>query len=154
MFQLRRLALLVFSLFFLSSCGGGGGGSNTPTSTTTEVINGIAVPPEPDPVANSSTIAGVDNNNNGVRDDVERKIISEKTDNYTGYLLTAKLMQAKMIGDTEKVKSINRDLTCRQDALAPIGTTKAVIDMIANTEERSDLLNRSLSTFDEIPDEC
>lgn len=37
-----------------------------------EVINGITVPPEPDPTINNSTLAGVDSNKNGVRDDVER----------------------------------------------------------------------------------
>jgi len=38
-------------------------------------INGYKLPPEPDPVINSSTLLGIDINNNGVRDDVERKII-------------------------------------------------------------------------------
>src|SRR4051812_48211198 len=37
-----------------------------------EVINGIVVPPEPAPSVNDSTLAGIDSNNNGVRDDVER----------------------------------------------------------------------------------
>ena len=37
-----------------------------------EVINGITVPPEPAPSINNATLAGVDVNNNGVRDDVER----------------------------------------------------------------------------------
>lgn len=38
------------------------------------VINGITVPPEPTPTVNNSTLAGVDLNSNGVRDDVERII--------------------------------------------------------------------------------
>jgi hypothetical protein len=53
-----------------------GGGSSSPTATT---INGIAVPPEPDTTLNNATLAGVDSNNNGVRDDVERKIASVAT---------------------------------------------------------------------------
>ena len=36
--------------------------------------NGFTIPPAPDPVVNGSTLAGVDANNNGVRDDVERTI--------------------------------------------------------------------------------
>ncbi len=40
-----------------------------------EVINGYTLPPEPDPKINNSTLLGVDSNNNGVRDDVERYII-------------------------------------------------------------------------------
>lgn len=52
----------------LTSCGG-----DDPAKM--EVINGISVPPEPDPVQNNATVAGVDVNSNGVRDDVERKIV-------------------------------------------------------------------------------
>ena len=40
-----------------------------------ETINGIEVPPEPDPELNNATLAGIDVNSNGVRDDVERWII-------------------------------------------------------------------------------
>ena len=36
--------------------------------------NGFPIPPAPDPVVNAATLAGVDVNNNGVRDDVERTI--------------------------------------------------------------------------------
>ncbi len=38
------------------------------------VINGHRLPPEPDPKVNNATLLGVDVNNNGVRDDVERYI--------------------------------------------------------------------------------
>jgi len=37
-------------------------------------INGHRLPPEPDPTINNATLLGVDSNDNGVRDDVERKI--------------------------------------------------------------------------------
>jgi hypothetical protein len=40
-----------------------------------EVINGYTLPLEPDPKINDSTLLGIDTNNNGVRDDVERWII-------------------------------------------------------------------------------
>jgi hypothetical protein len=39
-----------------------------------EVIDGYQLPPEPDPKVNNSTLLGIDSNNNGVRDDVERYI--------------------------------------------------------------------------------
>ncbi|GIT97182.1 hypothetical protein [Sulfurovum sp. TSL1] len=42
-----------------------------------ETINGHTLPPEPDPIINNSTLLGIDSNNNGVRDDVERKIIKK-----------------------------------------------------------------------------
>jgi len=43
-------------------------------SNEESVINGFVLPPEPDPVVNNSTLLGIDVNNNGVRDDVERWI--------------------------------------------------------------------------------
>jgi len=43
--------------------------------TEPEIINGYLLPPEPDETLNNSTLLGIDSNNNGVRDDVERKII-------------------------------------------------------------------------------
>ncbi len=39
-----------------------------------EIIHGHTLPPEPDAVVNNSTLLGVDSNDNGVRDDVERWI--------------------------------------------------------------------------------
>lgn len=44
------------------------------SATYAETINGHTLPPEPDPIVNNSTLGGVDSNNNGVRDDVERNI--------------------------------------------------------------------------------
>ena len=42
--------------------------------TVYKIINGHRLPPEPDSVKNNSTLLGIDSNNNGVRDDVERVI--------------------------------------------------------------------------------
>lgn len=38
-------------------------------------INGYRLPPPPDPIINNSTLLGIDFNANGIRDDVDRKII-------------------------------------------------------------------------------
>jgi len=43
-------------------------------------VNGHRLPPEPDPKVNNATLLGVDSNNNGVRDDVERWIYEEYKD--------------------------------------------------------------------------
>ena len=51
------------------------GGTTIALVSTPEVINGHTLPPEPDPTLNNSTLLGIDSNDNGVRDDVERKII-------------------------------------------------------------------------------
>jgi len=47
---------------------------STETNTTKWVVDGHVLPPEPDPVLNNATLLGIDVNNNGVRDDVERWI--------------------------------------------------------------------------------
>jgi hypothetical protein len=48
--------------------------SNTLHITIYKTINGHRLPPEPDETLNNSTLLGIDTNNNGVRDDVERWI--------------------------------------------------------------------------------
>jgi hypothetical protein len=73
---------LFASTLLLASCGGGGGDSPSPASpaaVTQQTINGIDVPPAPDRVANAATIGGVDSNQNGIRDDVERLIAQESS---------------------------------------------------------------------------
>lgn len=94
------LFLIAVSTMILASCGGGGSDSTSSaesadgtkqalgvssTAATVpggwtgrapkmEIINGITVPPEPAPAINNATLAGVDVNANGVRDDVERRL--------------------------------------------------------------------------------
>ena len=59
------------------------GGKLSPQKTVTvyKLINGYRLPPEPDPEINNATLLGLDSNNNGVRDDVERLIILEEAKN-------------------------------------------------------------------------
>lgn len=47
------------------------------TATVPMILDPAAVPPAPDSDVNNATLAGVDSNNNGIRDDVERWIASE-----------------------------------------------------------------------------
>lgn len=86
--------LTVGVLALLAACGGGketSAPTAEPTATLTpdrqvagaspavkyEVINGMTVPPEPDAERNNATLAGVDVNANGIRDDVERQIAAK-----------------------------------------------------------------------------
>jgi len=48
--------------------------SNPVTLSIYWEVNGHRLPPEPDPKVNNATLLGIDSNNNGVRDDVERWI--------------------------------------------------------------------------------
>jgi len=52
----------------------GGVHSNSLNLTITWIVNGHVLPPEPDSAVNNATLLGIDVNNNGVRDDVERWI--------------------------------------------------------------------------------
>jgi hypothetical protein len=94
--------LITLCGFALASCGGGSGNKSTGNPANTEVINGIPVPPEPDPVQNNATVAGVDVNSNGVRDDVERKIAIDYSNKYNQVIAVAKL-QEKSINATNDV---------------------------------------------------
>jgi small basic protein len=73
--KLLIVGMLVLPIL-LSACGGASGSSTNSANT----VNGITVPPVPDPTLNAATLAGVDSNSNGVRDDVERSIAAKTTD--------------------------------------------------------------------------
>jgi hypothetical protein len=45
------------------------------------IINGYVLPPEPDHTENDKILLGIDVNHNGMRDDVERYIIIEESEN-------------------------------------------------------------------------
>ncbi len=74
-----------------------------------EVINGHKLPPKPDETLNNSTLLGIDVNDNGVRDDVERWIYITYKDKHPIYVDIA--MQAgrawqKVLVDPSKAKEI------------------------------------------------
>jgi hypothetical protein len=56
--------------------------SNNLNLAITWIVNGHVLPPEPDKALNDSTLLGIDINNNGVRDDVERWIYEEYKDKH------------------------------------------------------------------------
>lgn len=68
------------------------------------VINGVKVPPVPDPIENNKTLGGIDTDNNGVRDDIDRLIAEKFPDNpalragvakYEGAVRTAIMQPSK-----------------------------------------------------------
>lgn len=70
---LRAIAAVVVA-GILAGCGGGSSGNASPSL---EAINGITVPPVPDDAANRATVAGVDIDRSGVRDDIDRLLATE-----------------------------------------------------------------------------
>lgn len=76
-------------------------------------VNGHTLPPEPDPTVNNSTLLGIDSNDNGVRDDVERWIYETYKDKHPIYIDIA--MQAgraykKVLEIPERAKEIRREV--------------------------------------------
>ena len=87
--------------------------SNTITLNITWVVDGHVLPPEPDKALNDSTLLGIDVNDNGVRDDVERWIYETYKDKHPIHVDIG--MQAargyKLVLETpEKAKEIEKEL--------------------------------------------
>jgi len=70
----RLLVVLMLVSILISGCSQSDESSTSATATGGEMVNGHTLPPEPDPDVNNATLLGVDANENGVRDDVERWI--------------------------------------------------------------------------------
>lgn len=134
----KLLITCILALPILLSACGGGSGSNT---TKTETINGITVPPAPDPVVNNATLAGVDSNNNGVRDDVERKI-AEVVTNPQDFQQAIKEAQYYQL-TLEKPKSKNESLSlagkiicAENENSTSISGGKLLNEILTNEERR------------------
>ena len=87
-------------------------------SNDLETIHGHTLPPEPDKVLNDSTLFGIDSNNNGVRDDVERWIYHTYRDKHPIHVDIA--MQAaraykKVLEMPEKAKEIHDEVSAHVD---------------------------------------
>ncbi|MBC7622468.1 MAG: hypothetical protein H7232_03685 [Aeromicrobium sp.] len=84
--------------------------------TFTDGINGVPVPPEPNATQNNSTIAGVDTNKNGIRDDVERSLATRFGGNLSEFKTAtqhASTLQAAITGPTELVKNLHvKSIAC------------------------------------------
>ena len=84
--------------------------SNAVSLKITWIVNGHVLPPEPDKTLNDSTLLGIDVNDNGVRDDVERWIYEEYKDKHPIHIDIA--MQAgrawqKVLEKPSKAKEIH-----------------------------------------------
>jgi predicted nucleic acid-binding Zn-ribbon protein len=134
---------VIASLMLLTSCGGGsGGGSTTPVanspapSANTEIINGIPVPPEPDPVVNNATLAGVDEDKNGVRDDVQR-VIAEKSKSQNEYMETIEIQKTtgKLFTNFDQV-NLRNEMIQSACKLSRISLPTYAMNATLNSKER------------------
>lgn len=88
------------------------------TACKNEVIHGHCLPPEPDRKLNNATLLGIDSNNNGVRDDVERWIYKTYQEKYPVHMDIA--MQAgrawqKVLECPTKAKEIHDFVSAPMD---------------------------------------
>ena len=80
------------------------------TNIYSETTNGHTLPPEPDPKINNSTLLGIDSNNNGVRDDVERWIYKTYKDKHPIHIdiaMQASRAYKKVLETPERAKEIH-----------------------------------------------
>lgn len=154
----------------LAGCGGGAGvvsqanaapGVNAAPSANE--FHGIAVPPEPDPVTNAALL-GVDANNNGVRDDVEREIArvyGGNPDITIGALAVAKANQGYLSanGDVQKSTTATSNAVLAGACIAqklknrPIDAYKVVdyiFSITFNTSERLSVYRMTSSSSREV----
>ncbi len=80
MIDIRSL-LSISILLLVTACGGSGGSpvSNPKPTMGPETINGIVVPPDPG-AAKDATLAGIDTDHNGIRDEIDRWIATQYGD--------------------------------------------------------------------------
>ena len=78
--------------------------------TVYRIINGHRLPPKPDPHINDSTLLGIDSNDNGVRDDVEREIYNKVKKPVQQALLMqdARFFQLTLLKPVSEAKEIQK----------------------------------------------
>lgn len=129
--RFAALAAMVLATIFIVAC---------VNNTDDNVINGIHVPPAPDPSANKATVAGVDSDQDGVRDDVQRFIAEQfGTDpaKYSEMISLARSEQAAIVSPTpENVAKYLAQIGCISDHDILMGS-KSVTTQLLDTPARS-----------------
>lgn len=118
--------------------------SKTSSAGKTETINGMTVPSEPDVKLNATTLAGVDSDKNGIRDDIDRILATDFGSSHPkieALVAFAKAEQAMLLAGTQaSVKTTDYIYVCS-------GLTAKETDVLTykllNTAER----NRTYKTL-------
>lgn len=101
---------VLFLLVVVATSAACGGGSNPPQDNVViadEHINSIVVPPQPDATLNASSLAGVDSDSNGIRDDIDRLIATNfgvVQSDYSAAFNHAKTLQAALTTPSDATK--------------------------------------------------
>lgn len=125
--------------------------SQAAVSSDSEVINNITVPHEPDESVNDATIAGVDMNKNGVRDDVERviakKVLTQK-DFETIMRMAGAVQQILLISSPTKAQldPLWKSITC-SSGVGDVDYYKPILTATLNTEVRKSNYSGKMSGY-------
>ena len=127
--NLVRATLALGLALLLAACGGGG--SSSSSAPQGERINGRTVPPMPDATANTASVAGVDVDGSGIRDDIDRMIASEFGADSTLYA------KAVVFAKTEQAALLNPDPAVVEAHLASVGCVgdRAALARLSNMTE-------------------
>ncbi len=110
-----------------------------------ETINGIQVPPDPSPISNNSTLAGVDSDKNGIRDDIDRFIAARygtKKTYFDTAVKFARTLQSAIVNPSPENTKANSDvISCIEDRTMLMAMNPLEL-AIHNTKAR----NRAFST--------
>ena len=118
----------------------------------TLVISGITVPPEPSSLINNATLAGVDSNNNGVRDDVERVLAQQfgGTTDYSFAMAYARTYQDMLIAPTPTQRAdaltVYSKIMCSVRGGSNVVQNFEMTKLVVNTAARK----RARSVFDDV----
>ncbi len=113
--------------------------SNQITLNIKWIVNGHELPPMPDEKLNNSTLLGIDINNNGVRDDVERWIYKTyKHPIERGIFMQSAKAYQKIIVEPKKahetVKYSDKALSCREYMINTIPELKTKYEFLYPTK--------------------
>ena len=125
------------------------------TKLTWSDINGT-LPPEPDPVGNNATLAGIDSNNNGIRDDVERAIYLKYKD--TPRVAIAALQYAKElqmefteVRNSETLVAViqeeGRGSLCLSDKKKKDEIKSLIFNLNNRMQFREDIFNKYMTSY-------
>lgn len=140
-------ALVILALVVCGIAGCGSSGESSTTTSTTTVVPGL--PPDPGE-AGKATLAGIDSDRDGVRDDIQRYIaITYPNSAKTRAALTqvTKVMQNELLDANNKEKSIlhaeesDRAITCLVYVAGSVSTERqlrlALMPVALNTDARN-----------------
>ena len=128
-------SFLLATALLLGACGGG----NSNVVLSSPASGSSNLPPAPDPSVNNSTLSGVDANNNGIRDDVERQIVGTFSSDSSAaslHLKSARSLQAALVSPSVAAKTAYVDSFRCVDDTAILNKMNTFVHLTLNTDER------------------